>query len=235
METKGSINRIEWLLGILLIILLIVVVVLSILFWFSPDSPDAQQGNGGSPQNSATIVAQSAAEVGPTPVYMGQTAKLAYVTAERLAKSWQADAKLLNATATWSQGATLSSLQSGETTWAYTFYSPAMKRATTISVLDSQASFIGETNSPIDYTLNDVTSWQLDSHEVIQLLLDQGGYNFINQEGITILTMALMMDDGTPSSQMEWLASLIGTESGNFLDLRVNATTGEILEITTVQ
>lgn len=234
MEAKGSFNRIEWLLGILLVILLLVIVVLSLLFWFTPDAPGIQ-GNGGSPQNSATVVAQNAVAVGPTPSFEGQTAKLAYVTAERLATSWQEDAELLNATATWSQGATLSSLQSGETTWAFTFYSPATQRATTISVLEDQANFVSETASPIAYNLNDVTGWQLDSHEAIQILLNQGGYNFINQEGVTILTMALMTDDTTPSNRMEWLVSLIGTESGNSIDLRINATSGEILEISNIQ
>ena len=235
MEKKGSFNRLEWLLGILLIILLAVVVTLSLIFWFSPDAPEIGTDSNVAPQNSATIVAQSASQIGPTPVYEGQTAKLAYVTAERLALSWQEDAKLLNASATWSQGAAVSDLQSGETTWAFTFYSPATQKATTIAILENQASFVGEATTPIAYNLHDVTSWRLDSHEVIQILLDQGGYNFINQEGITILTMALMTDDGTPSQQVEWLASLIGTESGNSIDIRVNATTGEILEISNIQ
>lgn len=235
METRGSFNRLEWLLGIILIILLIIVAVLSLVFWFRPESPGITAVNDGSSQNSATVVAQQAGEIGPTAVYSGHTAKLAYVSAEGLAKSWQEDAALLNATATWSQGATVSNLQSGQTTWAFTFYSPSTQRSTTISVVDNQTTFIGEGVSPIAYTLSDVTGWQLDSNQAIQILLDQGGYNFINQEGITILTMALMLDDGTPSSQMEWLTSLIGTESGNSLDLRINATTGEILEISNIQ
>lgn len=234
METRGSFNRLEWLLGILLIILLIVVVVLSVVFWFSPDAP-ISNGITGAPSNSATTVAQNASQVGPTPVFEGNTAQLAYVTAEKLATTWQDDAQLLNASATWSQGASVANLQSGKTTWAFTFFSSKAQKATTISVLDSQANFIGEANSPIDYSLHDISTWQIDSQEAIQILLDQGGYTFIDQEGITILTMALMTDMGTPSQQMEWFVSLIGAESGNSIDLRINANSGEVLELSNVQ
>ncbi|MEM7332860.1 MAG: hypothetical protein AAF490_12300 [Chloroflexota bacterium] len=234
METRGSFNRLEWLLGILLVILLIIVVVLSIVFWFSPDAPNAA-GNLGPAQNSATTVAQNASQIGPTPVFQGNTALIAYLTAEKLAQTWSTDAQLLNANATWSQGATVANLQSGKTTWAFTFFSKQAQKATTISVIENQANFVAEAPSPIDYSIHNISTWQIDSNDAIQILLDQGGYNFINQEGVTILTMSLMADMGTPSQQMEWFVSLIGTESGNSIDVRLNANTGEVLELSNVQ
>lgn len=235
METKGSFNRLEWLLGILLIILLIVVVVLSLVFWFRPDAPGGSLGNGRLPNNTATTVAQNARQIAPTPIFEGQTAKVAYEKANDLAQNWHSDARLLSATATWPQGTPVEDLLTGKITWAFVFYSSNASKITTITVADSQTRYIGEADSSRAYNVQDITGWRFDSNQAIQTLLDQGGYNFINQENITVLTMALTTHDQTPSRQMEWLISLIGTESGKSIDLRLNATTGEILEISNAQ
>lgn len=231
MRNQGSFNRLEWILGILLIILLIIVVVLSVVFWFRPEAPGIGSNGGGSPQNSATTVAQNAALVGPTPVYEGNTARVAFVDAQRTALTWQADAQLLNASATWPQGAAINALASGEEAWTFTFYSQGVSKTAVYTVVDRQVTFIGESNSPTFQEVRDSSAWQIDSNEAIRLLLEQGGSQFLEQEQITILTMVLMTHTQTPSQQMEWFLSLIGTESGNSIDLRINAASGELLEI----
>jgi hypothetical protein len=232
MENKGSFSRLEWILGLLLIILLVIVIVLSVVFWFSPKAPNTTAG-GGSPQNSATIVAQNASVAGPTPVYSGRTAREAFIDAERFALNWQGDAKLLNASADWTQGATVERLAYGREAWVFTFYSAQVGKTAVYSVVDSQVTFIGEGVAPTSYTVQDITSWNLDSNEAVQILLDQGGYQFLNQENVTSLFMVLMTDNQTPSQQMEWFISLLGTESKNSIDIRLNATSGEVLELTT--
>lgn len=231
MENKGSFNRLEWVLGILLIILLIVVVVLSVVFWFRPEAPGGATSSRGGAANSATVIAQNASEVGPTPVYEGRTARAAFQDAERVALTWQPDARLLNASATWSQGATVDALSSGREAWTFTFYSQLVSKTAVYTVVDRQVTFIGESASPANQVVQDDANWQLDSNEAIQILLSEGGYQFLDQEEIAILTMVLMTHNQTPSQQMEWLVSLIGTESGNSIDLRVNATSGELLEV----
>lgn len=233
MENRGSFNRLEWVLGILLIMLLIVVVVLSIVFWFRPEAPGETAVNPNTVQNSATIVAQNASIVGPTPVYEGRTARVAFQDAERVALTWQPDAKLLNASATWPQGATIDSLSSGKEAWTFTFYSQTVSKTAVYTVVDRQVAFIGESPSPTNPVVRDDSSWQLDSNEAIRILLNEGGQQFLDRERIAILTMVLMTDNQTPSQQMEWLLSLISTESGNSIDLRLNATSGELLEIRT--
>lgn len=227
MKSEGSLNRLEWVLGVLLVVLLVVVVALSLLFWLRPSDNTAVLA-----ENSATVVAQAAAEVGPTPAFEGYTAKFAFVTAQKAAASWAPDAKLLNATATWSQGATAAEILAGETTWAFTFYSRETSKSATISVVEDSVNLLGEANVPVAYNLFDVSAWELDSDDVIRILLDQGGRTFLETEGITVLTMALLADDQSPSQQMEWMASLIATQNGRSLNLRVNATNGEILELT---
>lgn len=220
-------NRLEWILGIMLVMLLIVVVVLSLLFWFRPDEPPIAAGQ----QNSATTIAQQAERIEPTPVFAGQTAKLAFVAARREAVAWQADAQLLNASATFPQGATAQALLSGETTWGFTFYSPQAGKSASISVVEDQAQLVGEGGGQ-GYLPLDVTGWDVDSDEAIRLLLESGGVQFINEEGITILTMALFADNQNETNQIEWLVTLIAPQSGRTLDLRLFAHSGEIIEIT---
>ena len=77
-------NRLEWILGIMLVILLIVVVVLSLLFWFRPDNATIS----GEP-NSATTIAQQAKIVEATPRFEGRTAKIAFVEARTKATAWE--------------------------------------------------------------------------------------------------------------------------------------------------
>jgi hypothetical protein len=220
-------NRLEWILGIMLVVLLIVVVVFSLLFWFRPDDgrPVAQSSN------SATTIAQLADDIAPTSAFEGQTAKLAFVAARRVATAWQPDAKLLNATATWPQGATVDDLLTGETTWGFTFYSAESGNSATISVIENNAQLVTQGNAGNSYTPLDITGWDMDSDEAIRELLNSGGAQLINEEGITILTMALLADNLNQTNQLEWLVSLIATQSGRTVDLRINAHSGEVLEI----
>lgn len=229
MQTNRSINRLEWVLGILLVVLLLAVVILSLLFWFRPEAPGTTAVSQSS--NSATVIAQRADDIGPTPVFEGQTALVAYQAAQPIAQSWAEDARLLNATATWSQGAGMDELLRGSSTWGFTFYSPSQGRVATMSVVENQARFLGEGTAPTPLTPLDAAAWQTNSNEVIRILLDQGGREFIQNEGITVLTMSLLADNETPSAQMEWNASLIATENGRSIDMRLSAQTGEILEI----
>ena len=223
-------NRLEWVLGILLVILLGVVVVLSLLFWFRPNDG----GTINASSESDAFIAQQAALVAPTSVYEGQSAKLAFVAARRAATEWQVDAELLNGTATWPQGAPANDLLSGETTWGFSFYSSQTGNSASFSVVDNEAQLIGTSNVTQPYTPLDITGWQVDSDEAIRQLLDSGGFQFIEDEGITILTMALLADNQSQTGQLEWIVSLIGTENGRLLDMRINAHSGELLELTSL-
>ncbi|MCA9925431.1 MAG: hypothetical protein KC419_04445 [Anaerolineales bacterium] len=222
-------NRLEWILGVMLVVLLLVVAVLSLLFWFRPDPSTAD------PQNSATVIAQRADDIAPTSVFEGQTAKLAFVAARRAAESWQPDAQLLNASATWPQGATIQELLGGETTWGFTFYSPEGGKTAVISVVENNPQLIGEAPTAQTYTPIDITSWELDSNEAIQRLLEAGGSQFIQDEGVTILTMLFAADNLQETNQLEWLVSLISTQNGRSIDMRLNAITGEVIELSQIQ
>ena len=215
-------NRLEWILGIVLAILLVVVAVFSLLLWFRPDDQQA------APNSEAAIAAQ-ANQVAPTSVFEGQTAKLAFVAAQSVADSWQSDAALLNASATWPQGASTKQLLDGETTWSFTFYSPATGSTALISVVENNATLLSAGRYELTTPLLAASGWQLDSKDAIEQFLAEGGESFINNNGVTNLTM--MLSTSSETGRIEWLVSLFGTQTLRSLTMQLDATSGEILTL----
>jgi hypothetical protein len=216
-------NRLEWSLGIILVILLIVVAVFSVLLWFRPDNaPQAGQ------PSSATIVAARANQIAPTPLFAGQTARVAFAAAQGEATVWQNDATLLNASATWPQGASPQDLLTGETAWSFTFYSPQTDSSALISVIENEATLLSTGSYNPTTPVLSAGGWHLDSRDIIEQFLDQGGEEFILNNGVTTLTMMLSTSNDT--GRIEWFISLFGDQTLRSLTMRIDATSGEVLE-----
>ena len=92
-------SRLEWILGIVLLVLLVVVIGLALSLWLGPETNIASPLSG--PEAAAAGYADDIAPTRSTPQ---QTAKNAYVSAQKAAQGWQEDAVLVSATATWPQG-----------------------------------------------------------------------------------------------------------------------------------
>jgi len=60
-------------------------------------------------------------------------------------------------------------------------------------------------------------------------LLAQGGQEFLAREGVTSMVMTLTTDN--ENGRLEWLIGLFAPQTENTLALRLDATSGEILEI----
>jgi len=222
-------NRLEWILGIVLVLLLVAVAGLSLVFWFgsgrSADGPAA---------NSATVLAQRADDIAPTSVFAGDTAKVAYAKAQQTAVAWQPDAKLLNVSATWPQGSNIQDLQNGQTTWGFTFYSPSARQIAILSVIEDTVTVVSQGDHTQEAPVLEATGWNLDSNEAIETMLTQGGNQFMSDEGVTTLNMMLDADNDTGDGRMEWQVNLISLVNGRALKMRIDATSGEILENETV-
>lgn len=80
----------------------------------------------------------------PNTCLTGQTAKVAYATAQNAAASWRGDAMLLAATATWSQGAGRSELLPGANSWVFTFYAPGSRQTAVITIVGGQVTLVSE-------------------------------------------------------------------------------------------
>ncbi|GIK55691.1 MAG: hypothetical protein HND44_13400 [Chloroflexi bacterium] len=224
-------NRLEWILGIVLVVLLLAVAALSLVFWFRPQGSTIHLQPAA---NTGTVIAQQAAVVAPTSVFTGETSLMAYGRAQSTAAAWQPDARLLNAQATWPQLANSQQLRDGKTTWGFTFYSPAAQEIAVISVVEDAARIVSQ--GPYQQTGNllNATGWNLDSQEAITTMLAAGGSQFFSETGVASLTMMLTLDDSEGDGRMEWQMNLIAPQHGRGLKMRIDATSGEILENKTV-
>ena len=218
-------NRLEWILGIVLVVLLLVVAVLSLTFWFRNDRTAVSAPAA----NSATIIAQRADDIAPTPQYEGRSAIVAYAAAQNSAKDWQSDAQLLTAQATWPQGSTAQQLLKGEESWGFTFYSPSAQRIAVFSVVEDNAALVSEGDHQQTDPLLSASGWNLDSQDAIKIFLAEGGNTFLAAQGVSTMTMALMASDGEANGRLEWQLSLFSLQSGQAFTMRLDATSGEVL------
>ncbi len=212
-------SRLEWILGILLVVLLVAVIGISALLWLRPSAPELPEG--------LPPTAVSDLRPAPTSVYEEKTAKIALATAQRGIQDWHNDAVLLEATATWPQGVTEETLRIGEANWAYTFYSAGSNAVALVTVRGDEATRISESAYALDAPPADVGSWNMDSQEALGLFLNEGGGQFLQDEGISTMIMKL----SAASGQMEWFLSLFANGSGRSFTMFINATTGDVLEV----
>lgn len=224
-------NRLEWILGIVLVLLLVVVAALSLIFWLRPQT---NVNLAGPAANTGTVIARQAAVVAPTSVFTGETSLAAYGRAQAAAVAWQPDARLLNAQASWPQLANSQQLLDGKTTWGFTFYSPAAQEIAVVSVLADDARIVSRAPYQQTGALLNASGWKLDSQEAIALLLTGGGRQFFNESGVASLTMMLALDDREGDGRVQWQINLIAPQHGRGLKMRIDATNGEILENITV-
>jgi hypothetical protein len=217
-------SRLEWILGIALVILLGTVIVLALVFWFQPDPP-VESG----PVDTAAIIAERADRIAPTSVFEGQTAKIAFAPAQHTALEWKEDAALLSASATWPQGSSQQDLLLGETSWGFIFYSATANATALVTVIENEAVMTSEGKSNQQLHPLHASGWRLDSRDAVRQFLDEGGGAFMESNRVTFLTMMLSTDG--QNGRMEWLVSLFATQTGDSLTMRIDANTGEIVEV----
>lgn len=203
-------SRLEWILGALLVVLLLVVASLAFTLWYRPVQPNA-------------------ADVAQPVNISGQTAMAALAAAEREAENWQADAKLLTVSTSWAarEGRPY---RSGISSWAFIYYSPAETAVAQITVNNNQASPALISDTDVALTPMEISGgWKVDSPEAISRALDNGGSDFLNSKRDTSLTMSLntVGDNG----RLEWLVSLFDEQSEDFIAIRLDATSGEVIEV----
>ncbi len=209
-------TRIERTLTVLLVLLLVVVLIFVALLLFAPERAPQQQPVG---------------QVGiePTSTLTGQTAHRAYANARAVATEWQADAMLATASATWPQGLTRDELAKGEAVWTFTFYSPAAQEVATINVANGIGTLASNQPAGSSLDLLEVNGWQVDSSEAIQSVLGNGGDAFMSNAGFVTLNMNLSL--ANTNSRVEWLVALFSNQEGTALTHRIDATSGETLEV----
>jgi len=213
-------SRAEWILGGILVVLLAIVVIAAAALWLpKPESPPV----------AATLAVT--VPVAPTLAFAGDTAVFAFAAADTQAQTWQTDAQLIEANATWPQGVTRDDILTGSTVWNFTFYSPGQNRVANIQVVDNTPTLITETTPPNTLSPLSSTSWRVDSPEAIRILLEQaGGDEFLRTQGVSILNMNLSAVN--ESGRLEWFISLFSSQTGQSLTIRLDAANGEVIPST---
>ena len=151
------------------------------------------------------------------------TAKNAYAAAEPVAQGWAKDATLLSVRATWEPGA---DIQSGEGDWTAVFYSPEQDATVLISVVDSKATLINVRKADRRPDLQDVEVWQIDSPDIVNKMLIEGGGEFLRSQPGAVLVLSLNLD-----GQGGWKGRLIHKETRRTFAVQLGADTGEIVAV----
>lgn len=194
-------SKLEWILSGILVVLLVLVIALLLRF-----------GLERSPGRAEEAV---------EPTVEARTALSSYQVAQPVAQQWAADATLLNARAAWPEGA---SFDPEGAAWNFVFYSPGQSATALISVSQNQARLIS--NRQIDRPLNvhATTGWQVDSPQVLAIVLENGGQDFLERYEQGKLTLALDAND-----HFLWRARLLNPDAAASLTLEVDPASGGVI------
>ncbi len=210
-------SRLERFLIGLLGVLLIAVLILGVLLWLSP-------GIGAAPALPVANV-----PVAPTPSFARNTALAAFDKARQEAGRWQADAQLVQTSATWTQGAAIEDLSKGVATWDFTFFSPAAASLAVITVIEDDARIMTERSAAQTIVTQDVGQWRLDSPEAVARTLQEGGEAFLRSAGVSTMTASL--STAGSEGHIEWFVSLLSKQTGESFTVRLDASNGDILAV----
>lgn len=215
-------SRLDWLLGVSVFVVLLIVAVIGLFFWQQSQLDLAVTPVAG----AGGVVAATRAPFEPSE---GQPALLSFGRAHSKALAWDGEASLITASATWPQVNSADDVRGGQASWNFVFYSPVNDTAVSTTVVDKQVS-VGDPY-PTYQTLNplQISGWQIDSDDAINLFLVNGGEAFLRDQIDVSLTSQLSTITG--NGRMEWLISAFANRNGETFTIRIDASTGDILEV----
>jgi hypothetical protein len=155
-----------------------------------------------------------------------ETAREYYPAAVTEAQTWQTDAQLVSATASWSNVESEEDLQR-PATWGYTFFSPQTRLVQVLSVTPDGAEQVQTLDATATTRGVDTSLWQVDSEQVLSLFLDSGGRDFLAQHPGATVTLRVGLDES--GERLVWYAMGIYSPERATLVVTVDATTGELL------
>ena len=164
----------------------------------------------------------------PTPPWKVLTAQEAYRLAEEVARAWQPDAELSNASSSWRGGATPQELLEGKTTWGFHFISPSTSQFCIVSVVGDEARVIESDSIPRVPVLLALADWHVDSPQALNVFLDQGGRDFLAAHAGADVHLHLLTR--IENETLLWLASGLSPDDGVAHTVSINAVTGAVVE-----
>jgi hypothetical protein len=157
------------------------------------------------------------------------TARDTYPAAVSEAQSWQSESQLVSATASWSNVRGGEDLREAPA-WGFTFLSPQTRKIRVVSVTPDGAEHVQTADAGPRTRGVEVSAWQVDSSEVVEIFLNNGGSGFLDQHpGATVSLRVGLEED---SDRLVWYAMGIHSAERATLVIAVDATTGELLSTT---
>ena len=156
------------------------------------------------------------------------TAQEAYPLAEKVARAWQSDAKLSNASSSWGSGATSQTLLEGKTTWGFHFISPSTSQFCIVSVMGEEGRVIDSGDIPRVPVLLALADWHVDSPQALSIFLDHGGRDFLAAHADADVHLHLLT--GIENETLLWMASGLSPNDRVAQTVPINAVTGEVVE-----
>ena len=170
----------------------------------------------------------SAAPPRPTSPWKVLTAQEAYPLAEKVARAWQPDVKLSNASSSWGSGATSQVLLEGKTTWGFHFISPSTSQFCIVSVMGEEARVIDSGDMPRVPVLLALADWHVDSPQALSIFLDHGGRDFLAAHADADVHLHLLT--GIENETLLWMASGLSPNDRVAHTVPIDAVTGEVVE-----
>lgn len=163
----------------------------------------------------------------PDPGVQRVSARQAYAQAVALAQSWQADAQLVGARASFRREKP--GVVGGGQTWSFQFFSPSTSQLYLLPVQGEQALAEAAVARPVraELTFVEVSQWQVDSEEALLLFLSHGGEEFLSQHPEAVINLQLVppKKDG----ELIWLASGVSQAGQAVFFVQINAQTGSVI------
>jgi len=163
---------------------------------------------------------------GVTTLKAGFTAKDAYPQALQEAQTWQPDADLVSASASWRE-VTAEQLLEEDASWGFTFFSAQTRQIRVVAVNREGAKGAENVDVPPTVRTVDTASWQLDSPEVLRLFLDHGGRDFLAQHPGATVSLRLGLEEG--GERLVWHAFGIYSTDRSTITLSVDANSGDVI------
>jgi len=164
----------------------------------------------------------------PTPPWPVRTAQEAYPLAEEVARAWQPDAELSNASSSWRGGAMPQELLEGKTTWGFHFVSPSTSQFCIVSVVGDEARVIESGSIPRVPVLLALSDWHVDSPQALSIFLDHGGRDFLAAHADADVHLHLLTR--IENETLIWLASGLSSNDRIAHTVSINAITGAVVE-----
>jgi hypothetical protein len=154
-----------------------------------------------------------------------QSARSLYLSADQAARSWQGDAQLVSATASWSfaQEDDLS----GPVDWTFQFYSPGTQQLFVVSVSEETATPITNMLSPYELPVVAIENWRIDSHEALGVWLTEGGAAFL--KGYSVVDVSARLRH-SQEGRLEWSVAGVVRDSQLFHLVQVDASSGKTVK-----